>query len=96
MKRSGLKRKKSKHDWPGMIKILKDRTGGYCERCGMWIDIDPSSVHHLLARSKGGDDSAENIVALCSGKDWYGGEDLSCHSRCVNQIAEMKAGKWVL
>ncbi len=38
-----------------------------CENCG-----GPSgSIHHLVYRSKGGADKAENLCALCNG----------CHSR---------------
>ena len=40
---------------------LVNEQGGLCEKCGS-IAVD---AHHLVKRSQGGDDSAENIRLLC-------------------------------
>lgn len=51
-----------------------------CENCGRGA----VEFHHLLFRSKGGGDEAENIMALCvSTPDWVG-----CHNKAHNSNRE--------
>ena len=44
------------------------RDGWRCQSCGSAKDLH---VHHLVKRSKLGDDSADNLIALCA----------NCHRR---------------
>ncbi len=34
----------------------------YCQRCGI---ADAVQVHHIIYRSRGGGDTADNLVSLC-------------------------------
>ena len=81
MKRSYMKPKKSKHDWPAMCEAVQERSGGACEGCGKWIGlIKPSNVHHAESRGKGGSDDLSNLKCLCSSLQYWGNEDNSCHT----------------
>ncbi|WP_345264656.1 HNH endonuclease signature motif containing protein [Nocardioides nanhaiensis] len=42
------------------------RAGGCCDRCGRGMDPDAWECHHRKLRSRGGEDSFANLVALCS------------------------------
>jgi len=44
---------------------IYDRSGGYCERCGVGITVDNFAAHHRQLRSQGGKDSYANLVAIC-------------------------------
>lgn len=55
-------------DYRDLVRLVFARAGGICEeadakgkRCNARAD-DP---HHVVFRSQGGDDSAENMLALC-------------------------------
>ena len=81
MKRSYIKPKKSKHNWPAMCEAVQERSGGICEKCGKWIGvITPCNVHHIIARGKAGGDDIDNLICLCSSMEFWGKEDLSCHT----------------
>jgi len=70
-----------KHNWKAMCVEVQERSGGMCEGCGRWIGtITPSNVHHIKYRSQGGKDNIENLICLCSSMQFYGEEDLSCHT----------------
>ncbi|WP_415171578.1 HNH endonuclease [Nocardioides sp.] len=43
------------------------RAGGNCDRCGVAMHPDAWECHHRKLRSRGGEDSHENLVALCPG-----------------------------
>ena len=40
------------------------RDGSGCQCCGARLNLE---VHHKEFRSQGGDDSEENLIALCAG-----------------------------
>lgn len=49
---------------------LDERCGGACELCGKGLGVLPDGsfvfdAHHRVQRSLGGDDSLENLAALC-------------------------------
>ncbi|WP_394341817.1 HNH endonuclease [Natrarchaeobius halalkaliphilus] len=52
----------SAHSEDGRDEAL-ERDNHECQRCGEDTDIE---VHHLIPRSAGGPDKAENLVTLCS------------------------------
>src|ERR1022692_3604553 len=47
---------------------VRERDGWRCQKCGSSHDLQ---VHHILPRSKLGDDVAENLITLCN----------TCHCR---------------
>lgn len=61
---------------PALRRLVRARSGGTCECCG-----DPLSLifqaHHRKLRSRGGQDSAANLLALCG----------LCHRRIHNRVA---------
>lgn len=52
-------------DWAKRRKIVYDRDGGRCRRCGVTISLDKCHIHHIVRRSQGGAHSLENLVTLC-------------------------------
>ena len=50
------------------MKLLRElvfaRCGGYCERCGIPLNPDDWALHHRKLKSRGGQDTPENTVAL--------------------------------
>lgn len=42
-----------------------DRSGGICDLCGCHYTVATQHVHHRKLRSRGGDDSMANLVAVC-------------------------------
>jgi 5-methylcytosine-specific restriction endonuclease McrA len=80
MKRTALKRRKRLNPvskktrterWP-RLKALRGhvlyRADGRCEVC---FALAPLDVHHVIKRSRGGEDTAENCIGLCR----------TCHAR---------------
>jgi 5-methylcytosine-specific restriction protein A len=47
--------------WGRLRRLVLDRAGGRCERCGAVAD----DAHHLVARARGGADTLDNLEALC-------------------------------
>jgi len=43
---------------------LRAEKDGHCRICG---NAPPNELHHIVARSRRGDDVAENLVPLCPG-----------------------------
>jgi hypothetical protein len=66
--RSGTKRMKPLKRAP-MSKSLRqevyDRSQGLCDRHGLALSEDAWHAHHRKLRTRGGQDSMENLVALC-------------------------------
>jgi hypothetical protein len=52
-----------------------------CELCGRWADPDTLQAHHRKLRTRGGEDSLENLVAL----------HLECHGWVHANPAEATA-----
>ena len=67
-------------DWHDRRKIIHDRDGGRCIRCGVAVELGDCHIHHLLRRSSGGDHSIQNLVTLCR----------SCHTT-MDGHASMRA-----
>jgi len=38
-----------------------------CIKCGKWLRFDEFSLHHIISRGAGGDDSEENVDGYCVG-----------------------------
>lgn len=53
-----------------------------CECCGRLFMLRSLDVHHILYRSKGGGDEAENTILLCVSRGEYKG----CHDRAHGKI----------
>jgi hypothetical protein len=47
----------------GVLGVVDRRAGGRCERCGRGMFV--FDHHHRKLRSRGGGDSAANLVAIC-------------------------------
>jgi len=56
---------RSPPDWAERRKVVYDRDGGCCRRCGVAVSLDKCHIHHLIRRSEGGHHSLENLVTLC-------------------------------
>ena len=61
---------------PKLRRLVYERAGGCCECCGESIPLNNFECHHRRLRSRGGQDSACNLVAL----------DHHCHRRLHNHI----------
>ena len=44
--------------------LVFNRSKGYCERCAIPIHLDNFALHHRKLKSRGGKDTADNLVAL--------------------------------
>jgi hypothetical protein len=60
-------------------KRLRRRKLGPCRVCGTWSRI---SLHHLVGRDLGGDDTEDNLVPLC------GSGTTLCHGKVEHFIRE--------
>lgn len=60
---------------PALRETVRKRAGGRCECCGDVL-FRGWECHHRKLRSRGGQDSATNLVALCS----------YCHRRLHNHV----------
>lgn len=60
---------------------LRDEKLGLCRSCGAW----PVSLHHVVSRSLGGDDVAENLIPLC------GDGTRGCHGAIENHTRHWRA-----
>ena len=61
---------------PKLRALVRDRAGGLCECCGDRLS-NIFQAHHRKLRSRGGQDSAANLAALCG----------LCHRRIHNRVA---------
>jgi 5-methylcytosine-specific restriction endonuclease McrA len=61
---------------PALRCVVRDRADGCCELCGERLG-PVFECHHRKLRSRGGQDSAANLLALCS----------TCHRRCHEHVA---------
>ncbi|RRD61649.1 HNH endonuclease [Leucobacter sp. OH1287] len=70
---------------PRVVAIVRARAAGMCERCGKHARLE---LHHRKFRSRGGDGSAANAVALCGRGNMAG-----CHGWVhQNDAAAVEAG----
>jgi len=53
----------SKTDFLELREVVKSRSSGYCEKCGKPLG-ESWALHHRKLRSRGGEDSLTNFVAL--------------------------------
>ena len=49
----------------GVRQVVIDRAEQRCERCRRYLHEERASLHHRKLRSRGGEDSAANLVLLC-------------------------------
>jgi hypothetical protein len=47
---------------PAIRKTVTDRANGHCEHCGVFATLE---LHHRLFRSRGGQHTTQNLLALC-------------------------------
>ena len=67
---------------PALVRMeVRLRAGGWCERCG----AQGHHLHHRRPRSRGGADTADNLVLLC----WR------CHAWVHDHPAQAKAEGWL-
>ena len=52
-------------DWDERRRIIFNRDGGRCQRCGINMELDECHIHHIKPRARGGDHSLTNLVTLC-------------------------------
>jgi 5-methylcytosine-specific restriction endonuclease McrA len=52
----------SQGEWERIVAAVAARSGGRCERCG---ERPPDDPHHRKFLSRGGEDCASNVAALC-------------------------------
>lgn len=46
-------------------KIIYDKSGGRCALCGQLLKLEDMTIDHIIPISMGGEDSLDNIQALC-------------------------------
>jgi hypothetical protein len=61
---------------PALRQLVRARAGDCCELCGERLGA-AWECHHRKLKSRGGQDSAANLLALCS----------TCHRRCHGHVA---------
>lgn len=44
--------------------LLEERCRGYCEKCGLVLDLESADFHHRQLKSQGGKDTAENGILV--------------------------------
>jgi len=71
---------------PAVRKLVLDRDGFLCVRCGISVAGRPRSIHHRIRRSQCGSNAPENLITLCPG----------CHGWVHGNIAEARASGWLL
>lgn len=59
----------SRYKWKKRVAEVMERDGHKCRMCGRSEGL--ADVHHIIKRSQGGDDSADNLMTLCR----------SCHNK---------------
>lgn len=52
-------------DWNLRREIVHQRDAGFCQRCGMRVELSECHIHHVERRSDGGNHAIENILTLC-------------------------------
>jgi len=52
-------------DWSKRRRLVHDRDGGCCRRCGTIVPLDKCHIHHVVRRARGGGHSLDNLVTLC-------------------------------
>jgi hypothetical protein len=52
-------------DWDERRRIVHQRDGQQCQRCGLTVSLEECHIHHMKRRSEGGDHSLQNLVTLC-------------------------------
>lgn len=82
-KQKGLRRPTMDGDLRASIYARAD---GMCDRCGVGMAPDAWECHHRQLRSRGGGDSHENLVALCTG----------CHVWAHGNPAEATSRGWIV
>ena len=60
------KRRASTRAMKAVRPVIYERAGGVCEVCRVGIWFTTFEAHHRKLRTRGGDDSPENLLALCS------------------------------
>ncbi|ALA06582.1 HNH endonuclease [Mycobacterium phage Lumos] len=66
-------------------RVLKDRSGGFCERCTRWGHL---TLHHRKKRSQGGLWTPDNCVLLC------GHGTTGCHGWIEHHPDRAEAQGW--
>lgn len=65
MKQLGKKGAKDKKELAAITPSLKVKSKGKCMKCGKLPDFRGLSRHHLAHRSRGGNNSPENVELWC-------------------------------
>ena len=58
---------------------IYNRDNETCQQCGMWVEFG-NKPHHVIPKSRGGDDAAYNLVLLCQ----------RCHSEVHDKGLKLK------
>jgi 5-methylcytosine-specific restriction endonuclease McrA len=56
----GQKRKKA-----AIKRIIAEKTGGVCARCGKEISFEKVTIEHFVPKYRGGEDDERNLLPLC-------------------------------
>lgn len=70
--------------------MVKVRSGGYCEKCGRPL-TESWALHHRKLRSRGGKDTASNLVALHHECHNTGTDSVHLNPSASNQAGLMVA-----
>jgi len=64
-------------DWEKRRKVVKERDGSQCSKCGSGNHIH---LHHIIPLSRGGSNKASNLKFLCENchSKAHGGRDFTC------------------
>jgi len=57
----------SKKEYQALRLVIYTKQYGICKGCGFWFPENQFSLHHIVSRGAGGDDSEENVDGYCVG-----------------------------
>jgi len=80
----GQRRYRRKVASPKQWQVIIDAKQGPCRSCGIPGAIE---FHHLVPRSLGGDDIADNIVPLCRPCHGHVTDRSTCDGDCAGDVA---------
>lgn len=83
---------KTKTDFTEMREMVKGRCLGYCEKCGKPLG-ESWALHHRKLRSRGGQDTYSNFVALHHECHNTGTDSVHCNPKKSEQTGLM-VGSW--
>ena len=46
-------------------RIILEKTGGVCAKCGKTLSLEKTTIDHLIPKYRGGKDEISNLIPMC-------------------------------